>query len=166
MRARLLLLALTVLTPLASHALSSDRDQPIEIEADELEIDENRHLSRYQGNVSMRQGSLRIQADSVVLHFDSGNNLQWLDIVGSPAEFEQLDDNQRPVSGSALKMKYYEPRSLIEMHGNARYQTHLDKIESESITINTRTNALQAGQGDGRDRVRMLIKPRSQSVQP
>lgn len=141
-------------------ALPTDRDQPIQIEADKLEIDDSRHISVYQGNVSMQQGSLDIKADSIVFHFDADRNLQWLDISGSPATFNQLNARQQPVSGSALNMKYHENQSLLELNGNARFKSNEDTLESDSISINTQTEAMQAGDPQGKSRVRMLIQPR------
>lgn len=148
------------LMPVITQALPDDRDQPIHIEADNLEIDDNRHISVYQGDVSMQQGSLDIKADKIIFHFDADNNLKMLEISGNPATFNQLNAKQQPVSGSAQNMKYYEDQSLMELNGNARFKSDQDTIESESISINTQTEAMQAGDTDGKSRVRMLIQPR------
>lgn len=158
------LLLLLGLLPMQILALSTDRDQPIQIEADKLEIDDSRHISVYQGNVSMRQGSLDIKADRIVLHFDADKNLEWLDITGSPAVFKQLNARQQPISGSAQRMKYHEQQSLLEMNGNARFKSDEDSLESDTISINTETEAIQAGDPQGKSRVRMLIQPRQKSV--
>lgn len=156
-----LLLILASLLPATVLALATDRDQPIQIEADRLEIDETRHISHYQGNVEMNQGSLNISADSIIFHFDQNNDLQWLQVEGQPAHFKQLNDDQKPVSGSALRMNFYQSRSELELLGQARFQSALDTIESESIMINTETDALQAGNASPDGRVRMLIQPKN-----
>jgi lipopolysaccharide export system protein LptA len=156
-----LLFIIVSLLPASVWALSSDRDQPIQIEADRLEIVESQHISHYQGNVEMNQGSLNISADSIIFHFDDNNDLQWLEIEGNPAHFKQLNDDQTPVTGSALRMNYYQPRSQLELFGKARFQSALDTIESETIVINTNTNALQAGGTADDGRVRMLIQPKT-----
>lgn len=153
-------LLLLALLPLSLLALSSDRDQPIHIEADKLQIDDNRNISIYQGNVAMQQGSLKIKAERIILHFDNSKNLQWIEITGSPATFNQLNAKQEPVFGSALKMNYYEAKSLMELTGEARFQSNQDIIESESISINTETDTMQAGDSQGKSRVRMLIQPK------
>jgi lipopolysaccharide export system protein LptA len=155
-----LFLVLICLIPLSASALTSDKSQPIQIEADRLEIDETKHISHYQGNVEMTQGSLSFTADSIIFHFDENNDLQWLQVEGKPAHFKQLNDDETSVSGSALRMNYYQPRSELELLGQARFQSVLDTIESESITINTDTDALQAGGEQGKGRVRMLIQPK------
>jgi lipopolysaccharide export system protein LptA len=108
----------------------------------------------------MTQGSLHIEADRIVLHFDTGNTLEWLEINGQPATFKQLNDQQQEVSGQALTIYYYDRESLMKLMGKAVFQNHLDTIRSETITINTRTNALQAGDNSNGGRVRMLIQPK------
>ena len=161
----LVTLAILALPPSLA-ALSSDREQPINIEADKLEIDEKRHVSIYQGNVSMQQGSLSIQSDRIILHFDEKNELQWLEIEGSPARFQQLNDQQQQISGSALNINYHQAESLMEMQGNAVFISDKDSIESDNIRINTSNNALQAGNADGNGRVRMLIQPKKTTGKP
>jgi lipopolysaccharide export system protein LptA len=156
---KLLGLLVIYLFSVSALAVTGDREQPIKIEADKLEIDENRHISIYQGNVDMHQGSLHIQADKITLHFDPQNNLEWLEINGNPARFDQLNDQQQPINGSAINIHYFDQQSVIKLMGKARFQNNKDIIESEIITVNTETNALQAGDTNGKERVRMLIQP-------
>ena len=163
--ARLLLLTFITLST-GSHALSTDRDQPINIEADKLDIDESQHISTYQGNVAMQQGTLRINADQIILHFDTKNELQKLEVNGSPARFTQINDQQQTISGSALQIIYHQADSLMNMYGEAQVISDQDQIESETIQVNTATNALQAGDSDGTGRVRMLIRPKPGADQP
>ena len=47
--------------PLVGLTLSTDRNQPIDIQADKLDINDKQHISIYQGHVVMRQGSLHIR---------------------------------------------------------------------------------------------------------
>lgn len=158
----LLLVSLAVLLAIPNAlALSSDRDQPIHIEADLLQVDENAQLSRFLGNVDMKQGSLEIQADEIVLYFDGDNNLQKMEITGNPARLEQQSDNGNMISGSAQNMTYHEKDSLLEMRNNAEFRNGEDLVESDHITVNTETNALQAGNASEKQRVRMLIQPRN-----
>lgn len=162
-RVDLVLLGLLGLFSYPAFALTTDAEQPIHIEADKLDIDEGKHTSRYTGNVEMNQGSLNISADQIIFHFTPQNDLQKLEISGKPATFKQLNEEQKTISGSALRMHYYENESLLELDGEARFVSDADTIESERITVNTQTNALQAGNREGSGRVRMLIQPRQDS---
>ena len=142
-------------------ALSSDRSQTIKILADELEIDETRHISIYQGNVDMRQGSLHIVADRIVFHFTEQNDIEWLEITGTPATLNQLNNNNEPVTGTALNINYFESKSIIELLGDAEFKSSLDTINSNKIKVNTETDALQAGGKKPNERVEMLIYPKN-----
>ena len=44
-------------------ALSSDKDQPIEIEADHAKLDDIQRVAVYQGDVVITQGSIRLNGD-------------------------------------------------------------------------------------------------------
>ena len=164
MQASLYILAVFIgflMLPMQLFALSSDKDQPINIEADQLEIDDSKHISIYRGNVDMRQGSLHIRANRIDFFFTEDNDLIRLEIQGKPATFNQLNDKQEPMQGSALNMVYFENESLLKLNGQARFQSNEDTIESETITINTESNALEAGNGEKKGRVRMLIQPQN-----
>ena len=162
----LLLLPLWWLTPLAANALSSDRDQPIDIVADQLQIDDAKHISIYQGNVDMRQGSLHIKADRVALYFNAQNELLRLEIQGQPATLKQTSDAGEPVSGSARHIIYSDNQLQLKLTGDARFVSNKDSIDSEWITINTDTDAINAGSIKGKNRVRMLIQPKSGNAKP
>ena len=152
---------LSALMVSTAHALPNDKDQPIQIEADRLQVDETRNISEYLGNVQMSQGSLKFVADRMLLQFDANDELLWIDIEGKPARFNQLNDDGKPVSGSAARMKYLEDRSRLELNGSARFTSEKDSIESETMIINTDTKALEAGNATSGDRVRMLIQPKN-----
>ena len=148
--------------PLTAFALSTDRAQPIDIQADKLDIDEAQHISIYQGNVEMHQGSLHIVADKIVFYFDNDNNLQRLEIEGKPATLKQLNDRNQKVSGSARKIIYTDNQLLLNLEGDALFNSDRDTIEGDWISVNTDTEALKAGSKKGENRVRMLIQPKNQ----
>ena len=157
----LLLLFMLLCLPLTGFALSTDKNQPINIEADKLDIDDSQHISIYQGNVKMKQGSLHIEADKIIFHFTDNNDLQKLEIEGSPATLTQLNDKNEPVSGRARNIIYTENQLLLKLMGDARFQSEADTIDGEWITINTNTDALKAGSKKGENRVRMIIQPKN-----
>lgn len=169
---KLLFGLLLCLSALPAWPLASDREQPIHIESDQLEIDESKHQSLYQGHVEMRQGSLRIQAKRIRFVFDADNNLQRLEIEGKPARLQQTDDQGRPLKGEARRILYFNNEARLELIGNARLDNAGDRIESERIRFNIETNALEAGQPDSdtekkeTGRVRMVIQPRSTDSPP
>lgn len=62
-----LLLALLLVGP-PTQALESDKEQPIELVADSVDIDETKGVSIYKGDVDLRQGSMHLRADIVTVY--------------------------------------------------------------------------------------------------
>jgi len=164
----LVLSLLLGLAALPAWPLASDRNQPIRIESDRLEIDETRRESRYSGHVQMQQGSLRIQADSIRFIFDENNDLIRLEIEGRPARLEQSGDDGLPLTGQALRIVYHNREAMLELVGEARLQNGSDLIESERIRFNIETSALEAGDPEASEngRVRMVIQPNGRGSPP
>lgn len=154
---------LLLLLPGQLWALATDGEQPIEVEADELEVRDQEKISIYLGNVVLVQGSLEINADRVVIHLNEANELILMEMTGTPATFRQLDDNQQEILGEALQIDYTQSESLLELRESARVSQAGDVIESELIRINTETSSLQAGSAESDQRVKMLIQPRQNS---
>ncbi len=152
-------LLLGLLLPVSALGLSTDRDQPIEVEADRLEVRDDENISIYEGNVSLVQGSLRINSDRLVIHFNDRRELTLMEMTGNPARLRQLDDEQREMQGRARQINYTESESLLELLGDARFDHAGDTIESERIRVNTDNNSIQAGGSDSDQRVKMLIQP-------
>jgi len=155
---------LLLLLPCQLWALSTDRSQPIEVEADELEVRELERVSIYLGNVNLVQGSLEINADRVVIHFNEANELILMEMTGTPATLRQLDDNQQEMWGEAKQIDYTQSKSLLELRDSARLIHVGNIVESDLITINTESSSIQAGSIESDQRVKMLIQPKQDST--
>ena len=146
--------------PFAVSARSGDSQKPIEVEADSLEVREQENISIYEGNVKLKQGSLEISSDRLVIHFNQSRELELMEMTGAPARFRQLDDDDREMRGRARQINYTESSSLLELLDDAYYSHAGDTIEGDLIRINTDDNSIQAGSNDSSERVKMLIQPR------
>ncbi|MCG6889466.1 MAG: lipopolysaccharide transport periplasmic protein LptA [Gammaproteobacteria bacterium] len=153
-------LLLLFLLPPQVTAMDSDRDQAIEVEADRLEVREQEHISIYEGNVKLVQGSLNISSERLVIHFNDANELTLMEMTGRPARFRQLDNNRQEMLGEAEQIDYTESESLLELRRSAYYSHAGDVINSDLIRINTDTNGIQAGGTQSDERVKMVINPR------
>lgn len=155
-----LITVLILLLPLQLFALSSDGQQPIQVEADSLEMRDQENISIYTGNVLLNQGSLEFRCERLTLHFDDQNELSLMEMTGTPATFRQLDDEQQELNGQARQMQYRQSESILVLTGNARFSHKGDTVESNLIQINTETESIQAGSSESDDRVKMLILPK------
>ncbi len=168
----LLRIIFLVCLPLSSLALSTDKDKPINIEADKLDIDDTQHISTYQGNVKLSQGSMHIHADKIIFFFNATDELDYLKITGSPASIDQQNDQGKSLNGSAKTIFHYQNDSILKFIGNAIVTSSKDSIKSETITINTKTDVIHAGamnkkEGDtvsNNERVKMIIQPKNKNA--
>jgi len=159
---QLFLLVFLSFTTLQANALPTDRQQPIHVEADSLEVREMEKISIYSGNVHLVQGSLEINSSQMTLFFNDNKEASVMKMTGAPATFRQLDDQQQEIYGEAEQIEYYQSESNLILIGNARV-THVgDTIDSNKIQIDTITGSMKAGSTNSEGRVRMLIQPAQQ----
>jgi len=154
------IIVLILLLPLQLFALSSDGQQPIQVEADSLEVRDQENISIYTGNVHLNQGSLEFRCERLTLYFDDQKQLILMEMTGSPATFRQLDDQQQELNGQADQLQYRQSESILILSGNARFSHVGDTIEGNKIQINTENDSVQAGSSDPDSRVKMLIQPK------
>lgn len=154
-------------------ALSTDRDQPINIEADRAEADHGKRITTYYGDVIITQGTLKISGDTVTIEYDDQDRLTKLVSEGSPAKFRQLPDGKSDVPtnyqvAQASRMEYYAGEDLIVLLGEAVYgqggdQVAADRIVYDSIRSRLKAESSAAAGSDGEQpssRVRIKIEPK------
>ena len=145
--------------PMQLFALSSDRQQPIQVEADSLEIRDQENVSIYTGNVHLIQGSLEFRCEQLTLHFDDQKQLTLMEMTGTPVTFRQLDDEKQELNGRAKQMQYRQSKSILVMSGNARFSHKGNTIEGNTIQISADNESIQADSSGPDDRVKMIIQP-------
>lgn len=141
-------------------ALQSDRDQPINLQADRVEINEKQATSVYQGHVHMQQGSLKILADEVNVQMKAGR-VDVIIIRGSPASFEQRPDRQDDIVRShADYMEYYASQERLLLKTNAEVMQGKNLFRGDHIEYDTRNSVVRAHKDPGSDsRVHAIIQP-------
>ena len=144
-------------------ALRSDRNQPIDIKADRVEIDQREQISHYIGNVRLEQGSLKIDADDVVVYMDKGK-LNKIVITGNPARFEQQPENQQDiVKSQAEHMEYYAGDERLLLKHNAEVNQGANHFRGDFIEYDTLTSTVKANKGENtQSRVHAIIQPAPQ----
>lgn len=161
---RFLICVLALFPAAAAWGLSSDRDQPMRIEADRLDIDDAKGVSVYRGNVVVRQGTLELRADEIRAYRTPGGRRALERIVanGKPANFKQRPDGaQEDVRGSAVQIEYYFTPERLILQGNARLQQAGDEFSSHRIEYEIDVQQVKAAQGaGGEERVRVTLQPR------
>lgn len=158
------LLALTLWLGIApgASALSSDRDQPINIRADRVRIDEHKGISEYSGHVELTQGSIVLTADQLTVYQSQGK-LQRIEAHGTPARFKQLPDNSRKaIEAYAEQMEYRAGSERLLLTGQARVTQGGNVFSGHTISYDTRRSTVTARKDDsesGGGRVHAIIQP-------
>ncbi len=158
-----LALALMAHIPVVA-ALESDQQQPVYIEADAVELDDQQAFSLYIGNVDIRQGSMRLLADEVLVHHKADRQPEKIIAVGDPVRYRQLLDNDPDeVRGRALRMEYEADREELTLIEEAVLVQGTDRFASDRIVYNRVTERVVAGSSaSGSERVKIRIQPEQQ----
>ncbi len=145
----------------ATTALPGDQDQPVEIEADGVEIDDGRQLSIYSGQVEVRQGSMHLWADQVTVHHKASRHPNRIIAVGKPARYRQLmDEKGTEVKAKAMRMEYDANSEEILLIDQARLTQGTDSFSSDRIRYDRNKAIVKAGaSAKGKERVRIRFTP-------
>ena len=142
-------------------ALPDDQNQPIEIEADGVELDDGRHLSIYSGNVELRQGSMRLWADKITVNHKASRQPSRIIAVGKPARFRQLTDQDgKEVEAKSLRMEYDASKEEVLLIDQAELTQGKDRFSSDRILYDRKKAVVKAGaSAKGKQRVKISITP-------
>ncbi|SNY76224.1 lipopolysaccharide ABC transporter substrate-binding protein LptA [Enterobacter sp. CC120223-11] len=140
-------------------ALTGDTDQPIHIESDQQSLDMQGNVATFTGNVVVTQGTIKINADKVVVTRPAGEKgKETMDGYGNPATFYQMQDNGKPVKGHASKMHYEVANDLVVLTGKAYLEQLDSNITGDKITYLVKEQKMQAFSEKGK-RVTTVLVP-------
>lgn len=165
----------------AGWALSTDRNENIDIEADSAESDDVKGIAIYKGDVVIIQGTLKITGDHVTIHYDESGDFTKMVTLGNPAKFNQLPDGEPDKAenyqrAKASRMEYFKKTDTIVLLGNAVYGQGGDRVAADRIDYDSRNARMKArtmtasakkGQPGASKkkpgRVRITLKPKKKS---
>lgn len=161
LRNQLVFLALAAL-PVLSWALSTDRQQPMLIEADRVELDDAKGISIYRGRVRVEQGTLLLTGETMTVH-NKGNDIAKVIMEGNPATYRQRPDNKdQDVHAKALRMEYYTDPEHIILLKQAEVEQQGDILRSERIEYDVVKDQVSAGTDQPNERVHITIQPKTE----
>ena len=151
----------------AAYAEKSDRQKPINISSDRGSEDHNKQEAVFEGNVVLTQGTLRVDANRIVIKRDN-DGFNYAIAYGNPAKFRQKQDNaDQFVDGIAQRIEYNGKDDIVQLFEKAKLNRGQDELTSNYIQYNSRTETYQAftpGQknasSDSGSRVKAVIQPR------
>ena len=170
-RCAVLIALLAGLSVTPALAEKSDRNKPVNIEADKLTIDDNKKESVFEGNVTLTQGSLMLKADRIVVKQDAqGFNYGFA--YGKPAYFRQKREGfEEYIEGFSERLEYDGKKDKMQMFTNAEIRKGSDEVKGDYIYYDAVTEFYQViggpsvvTTGNPKGRVRATIPPPAQST--
>lgn len=160
MRNRSLAAILIVMLPMAAEALTTDKNKPVFVEADNVSIDDANEVSTYTGNVRYRQGTIQIEAQEVVIH-TKNRQLKNVHASGAPVSFRQRPDNSEiDVLGSAKNIQYSSGDQQVVFTGDAQFHQGDNQFSGARMEYDLKSNIVRAsGDQKSNERVRVVIQP-------
>lgn len=177
---------LFAMVPLAAHALSSDRQQNMLINADYSKIVQNRDnnaagVTYLTGNVTMDQGTMKARGDEATLYQHPGDakDAQGNDISGQiqrviligknkQAHLEEKQDTGGLFTADSDKIDYNADTSVAVLTGNVVVvQPGRGQFRGANMIYNTNTGEMESGdKTSAGSRVQMVIEPKAKPAAP
>ena len=142
-----------------------NNQQPLQIDANSIQHNDARAVTKFIGNVVLIRGDLTLKGDSLILN-QTEDGLSFGKVKGSPAVFQTrrtVEDSW--VKGQALELDYDERNSMFLLKGNARLvRLENGKIKEEvsgdELSYNSDSEIYKAITEPGETRTRMTVIPK------
>jgi len=155
----LLVLSAVLAFSMPAFALKSDAQQPVHIDSLKQSLDMQTNVSTFTDNVVIKQGTIDIKADKVVVTTPGGDKKKtYIEAFGNPVTFYQMQDNGKPVKGRAQKVRYDVAPQLVTLTGNAYLEQLDSNVKGDRITYLVQQQQMQAYSDKG-NRVTTVLVP-------
>lgn len=156
-----------MLAPLSAQAEKADRNQPMNIEADTVRVDDAKKISIFEGKVLFTQGTLQVKAARVEVNQQGKNQL--IAATGSPVAFKQKRDGRADfIEAYAKRVDYDSKAQTIKLSGDALLRMGGDEVRGQVVTYDAKTEVYQvlgaagnASTGTKGGRVKIILQPRN-----
>jgi len=155
-------LLFVLFTPALALALDSDTEQPVYVDADSQQLDMQSNKATFIGNVKLKQGSININADKVVVERDpKDSTIRRIEGYGNLATFSQLSEDGKTLYGEAKELYYVMVDDQLTMIDQAMLPQDDSVIRGSKITYNISSQKLIADGKQQGDRVSTVLQPQS-----
>jgi lipopolysaccharide export system protein LptA len=142
-------------------ALPEDAEQPIEIEAQSVVVDETTGFNEFSGDVEVRQGSLLLLAELIQVQTENEEVVSMIakGSLEKPAKYIQSQENQaRFVEATATTITYDVNAGMIFLVGHAHLIQGFDSFSGDRLSydINNDRVVVKSSE-DGTERVKFKI---------
>jgi lipopolysaccharide export system protein LptA len=165
---RSVLLACCLLAPAAAYAERADRDKPVNLEADQVTVDDNKQTATFIGKVILTQGTLVIRGDRMVVQQDA-DGFKYGVAYGNLASFRQKREGlDEYIDGYAERIEYDSKAEKLQMFVRAYLKKTNDDVRGNYISYEVATEFFRvvgggkqaATEANPDGRVRAVIQPK------
>ena len=148
-----------LLAPSVVLAKSSDRNQPMSLDAGhQVGSLEGNGTITMSGGVIVQQGSLDIRSQTGVVTMKN-NDITRVVFTGSPVTLKQQMEDGGMMNATANRIEYDLVNEIVTFIGNYTVKTPKGSNSGQKLVYNLRTGNMESG-GDG-TRVKTVIQPRA-----
>lgn len=144
--------------PVQLYALETDRQQPLEVNAETTDGTLGDGLATLKGSVEIRQGSLLIQSDIAEVEKVEGR-VRRIELNGTPVHLQQEIENEGLVVAEALKVDYEVATGIVTLTGAADVIHPQYHISGEVLEYDMNSQHFKGSGGDGNGRIRIRLDP-------
>lgn len=144
-----------------SYALTSDKDQPVYIDADSQQLDLKSNKVTFVGNVTLKQGSINMLADKLIVTRDATDGkIHEIRGYGELAKFSQLTDDGKTLYGEAKILTYELSADELTMSEQAMLSQDDSVIRGSTIRYQIKDQKLVADSSN-KERVSTVLQPQA-----
>lgn len=167
-----LFVGLLMSSPLVSDAadnrpqIQHDTDQPIEINADSLEVEQNQQVATFRGNVDAIQGEIRLRADELKVHYrnDDGSTESAAGAAGAIVRIDAVGNVfvSSPTETAQGNTGVYDiDNREITLTGQVVLTRGENVLRGERLVLNMATgrSRIESSGQQGGGRVRAILTP-------
>jgi lipopolysaccharide export system protein LptA len=156
--ARLLIVCVVLGLPVAIAAGADERQQPVHLRADRIDISQKTGISHYRGHVVLTQGTLRLTADRAEAQ-QRGDVLEKVTAEGKPVTFRDRPEGQQEfIEGRATRAEYDAVAQQVHLYGDVDVQRGHDRFRAGVAHYDMQKETLQS-EGDASQRVYATLTP-------
>ncbi|MDR2614657.1 MAG: lipopolysaccharide transport periplasmic protein LptA [Candidatus Accumulibacter sp.] len=161
-----------ILLSFPAHAEKTDREKPINVEADRVSLDDINKVQAFEGKVVMTQGTIQLRTDKLVVTQDA-DGFQKGEATGGTnglARFKQkYDGKDEYIEGEAERIVHDTRREKTEFFGRAWVKSGQDEVRGQYISYEALTEkylvtntagGAKSATGQSQARVRAIIQPK------
>ncbi|NND44781.1 MAG: lipopolysaccharide transport periplasmic protein LptA [Xanthomonadales bacterium] len=145
--------------PLAGIALQTDRQQPLEVNADSTNGILGDGVTVLNGNVEIRQGTLQIRADSAEVDKTDGK-VRTITLRGDSAHLQQQIEDMGLVRARARVIEYQVGSGMVLLNGGAEVEHPQYAVSGEQLRYDLNLQHFEGMGGEnGNGRVHIRLDP-------